>query len=480
MKRYWVFPVLVGAFLTLGPSWAGCAGLWASRSPAAGPPARLALEVQERLFQQGQAYFAAHRYDQAAQVFRRLVETYPQTPLRAETHWWLGQTYEAAGRWDAALAEYRILTGLAPGSAGTVETRRQEAERRIPELERRLREGRKPAGPVVGVLIPASLLPGTGELEAWVQTLVRSGITTLLLEIGTQDPAPRGVFFRTSLADTVRAAFEEVLPVAHRQGLQVFASLTPRRMPWVDSRLGWSDRTFDDTGGQLHPSPYLDLFHPGYQEYLMGLMSDLVKTGINGVLFRNDAPPGPRDGFTAFALRGFQRDFGKALAPSQLFPGAREAGSGAAYAPEFWRWAGWKARERVKILARLVRMMRQQAPELQVALEIHPESINDPVTALVQVGEDLLEAKRSGFELFLIGPPRSGPRPDRVPDGSGGLPLGERLRELVGEPKATWVSAPLPTRDVAHLGERLSLDVDRAAPAQGMGLIYLGSPSPVP
>lgn len=468
MKKGRSLPVLIWAGLAVHLSWlslAGCTSPQASRHPTVATttitipttavvPTGLVRAVQERLFQRGRTLFAAHRYGEAVKVFRHLIETHPRTPLLEETHWWLGQAYEGDGRWDEALAEYRILTRLAPITEGA---RWREAGSRIRELEQQFHRERRRMGPVVGVLIPASRLPEAAELASWIQSLQRGGITTLLLEIGT--------------------AFKEILPIAHREGLQVFASMAPRRMDLVAPRLEWYDRSLDDTGHRLRPSRYLDLFHPGLQEYLKGFMQDLAKSGIDGILFRNDAPLGPRDGFSSYALQGFQQDFGKPLVPSQLFVQTNGVASGSVYAPEFWRWAGWKSRERVKVLAGLARIMRQQAPGLQVALEIHSESLSDPVTALAQFSEDLLEAKRQGFGLFLIDPSRAASMPGRGADGLGGPLFTERVREMVGEPHAIWISMPLPTGDVARLGERLTLDVNHAVPVQGMGLIYLDNSS---
>ena len=57
------------------------------------------------------------------------------------------------------------------------------------------------------------------------------------------------------------------------------------------------------------------------------------------------------------------------------------------YPPEFWRWVGWKARERTKILERLGRAMRLHATNLQLALEVHQEAVTDPRAALVYYGK---------------------------------------------------------------------------------------------
>lgn len=485
-RRLYPVLLLLSGLLSALPLFSGCAGTPA-RTPARPGPS---LEVQSRLLQHARAAHGQSQYETAIRLLRRLIEMYPQSPFLLEARWWLARSHEQAGELDAALAQYRLVAQTA------LEPRATEARTRIAELDRILGTSTVGSAGLTAILIRAEHLPTLPIADAWLQGLTRAGVTTLVVEAGTRQPRPRaGVYFQTNLAVVVRDAFGPLVPVAHRNGLSVFAALTLRRMDWLDPQLGWADWVYDPTRAELQRSRDLDLFNPAFQEYLVALLTDLVRTGVDGVLFQADAPLGPTEGLSPFALRGFERDFGIKLEPARLYvrsdqneastvPGAAQAVEvpRAQYAPEFWRWAGWKAREVLKVVQRLTRAMRAQAPKLRFALELHPESVTGPVDALVQYGEDLLEAKRVRFDYFLVAsPPASGAVISGTPTGPGaGATLATQMVRLIGEKERVWISVPLPDGELAQLSDRLTPMLDRASLGSRIGLIYMGNRLPVP
>lgn len=338
---------------------------------------------------------------------------------------------------------------------------------------------------VTSLMVAPQDVPPVNELEPWIQTLMQDGITMVLLDIGTSAASNRmasndgqraiGIYFRSQWAETIRDIFGELVPLAHQQGLSVFAAVSPRRINWVDPTLAWLDRSYDPVHHQLRLSPYLDLFHPAFQEYLVGLLSNLADTGVDGILFRNDVSLGPYDGFSAFGVRGFEQDFHTRMEPAQLFTRAKSPGQGAASSDEtaqplpaeFWHWAGWKARERVKILERLSHAMRLRGNIRPVALEVHPETVTDPRAALVRYGEDLLEAKRR-FQYFLL---RSSSQAAASGDNGPQISMVlEQMKGLLGTPDRIWITIPVATDGVVGLGR--SSQADRAELGKDIGLIY--------
>ena len=334
-----------------------------------------------------------------------------------------------------------------------------------------------------GIYFSPSDVPSVEGLPVWTDSLARLGITVILLEMGTGNrsgesqeiPIQGHVYFPTRWAETARDLFGELAPVAHRSGLSIFAVVSLRRMNWVDPALGWMDRSYDGARMQFRFTPYLDIFHPAFQEYAVGLFTDLARTGIDGVLFRNDVPLGPADGFSSFALQVFERDFQTKADLSKLFPmpvsgltgTSREAQREPArhgYSPEFWRWTGWKAREMIKVTARLRRAMQSHTHALHVALEIHPEAVTDPVQALVQYGEDLLEAKRRGIDFFLV------QRSSRECPFS--IPFLEQAGSLIGGMERLWVPVAS-TGPVGQMAEWLTPAMDREQVDRRVGLIYM-------
>jgi hypothetical protein len=337
---------------------------------------------------------------------------------------------------------------------------------------------------VTALIVAPQDVPPVQELEQWIQRLMQGGITMVLLDIGTSTESNRiaaeddrrasGIYFTSQWARTIRDLFGELIPSAHRQGLSVVAAVSPRRINWVDRSLAWLDRSYDPVHRQLRLSPYMDLFHPAFQEYLVGLLTDLVDTGADGILFRNDVPVGPYDGFSVFAVQAFERDFQTRLEPARLFTPAKStgqsarSGEGAEPLPaEFWHWTGWKARERMKILGRLSRAMRLRGNTVHTALEVHREAVTDPRAALVRYGEDLLEAKRR-FQYFLLRP--SSPAATSGVNGSPTSIVLEQMKGLLGRADRIWTTIPIGTEGVGPRG--ISLEADRAELGTDIGLIY--------
>jgi tetratricopeptide repeat protein len=468
-----------------------------------GPHVRLMPgdEVQTLLIQQAQEHFAEGRYETSARILRRLVETYPQSPKQAEARWWLARSYEQSGFFKAALAEYRMLVSLPPGQPQQVNYG-PEANSRIVALEQRLGILATTAHGLVGLQVAPRSVPDAFAIDQWMQGLSQAGITMLVLDAGTKptgggDGLKAGAYFKTSWAATVRDVFGYAVPAAHHRGLAVFASVNLRQMNWLDRQLGWNDAMWDRATGRLVLSPSLDLFNPAYQEYLIGFLADLAATGIDGLLIRADAPSGPQEGFSYYGLRGFERDFAVKLDPASLvFP---ETAAISRVAPvrngqparegtqDYWRWLGWKARETLTVMDRLRHAVRQRAPVLQFALELHREAVSDPMTALLRYGEDLLEAKTVRFDFYVTadGPAPAPfvtvPPPNTVPAlvRPGGSFV-SRAVELLGEADDIWLAKPLPAGDPARPWMRVAPDADRAALASGLGLVYLESPLGVP
>lgn len=459
-------------------------------------------EVQALLIQQAQGHYAEGRYEESIRILRRVVESHPESPRQAEARWWLARSYEQAGHFKAALAEYRILAAMPPPSRPQQVNYGPEAKARIAAMEQRLGILANTSRGLVGLQLSPRVLPDAAAIDQWMQGLNQAGITMLVLDAGTKPGAgreglPAGAYFRTSWAAAVRDVFGYAVPAAHRRGIAVFAAVSLRQMNWLDHQLGWNDMAVDRSTGLTAVSSELDLFHPAYQEYLIGFLADLAGTGVDGLLFRAEAPSGPQEGFSPHALRGFERDYAVKLDPATIvFPDmaagrvapvrngqpARQEGT-----PEYWQWLGWKARESLTVMDRLRHAIRRRAPVLQFALELHREAVSDPVTALLQYGEDLLEAKAVRFDFYVtadgqapapyvtVPPPNTAPAVVR-PGGS----FVKRAVELVGEADDIWLSKSLPAGDPARPWARVAPAADRAALAPGLGLVYLESPLQVP
>src|SRR5207245_7775917 len=127
------------------------------------------------------------------------------------------------------------------------------------------------------------------------------------------------------------------------------------------------------------------------------LFTDLAATGIDGLLLLADPPSAANEGFSPHALRRYEREVGQALDPRMLWlrQGQDQTFT---YAPEFWRWAGWKQREQTKVLDGVMGAVRASYPALKVAVEVHPGTITNAQQALAYYAEALLDLRRCQYD----------------------------------------------------------------------------------
>jgi len=405
------------------------------------PPAKVPLpthEVVAGLLQNGKQAAAQGQYDRAIGLFRRLQTGYPNAPERPEATLLLAQVFETRGETVQALAEYRALAADFPQASQAM-----LARTKIPELERQLPVVRPPRGArTIGVHVEPDALAGLDDRE--LGRLRQSGTNTLFVGVVKNRPGP-GVYFKTDWAPVLQDRLSGLLDRAHRQGMQVWAALSVRRMDWVDPKQEWADWKFNAQTGRLERVETLDLLHPALRDYLVGLLTDLAGTGVDGMFLSADPPSEADEGFSTHALQKFEKDMGRPVDPSRLLSEQGRERS-LTYAPEFWRWLGWKQREQSRSVIGVIEAVRAAFPGLLVAVEVHSEAVTNPPAALALYAEDLLDLRRyrldyialpvtsaqgaltakaaetiSGERLLLLVDPRdkNGLKPAALPAGTG-------------------------------------------------------------
>jgi hypothetical protein len=375
----------------------------------------------------GREAISQGRLDRAITVFRRISDHYPYAPERPEATLLLAQSLEAHGDSALALVEYRRLTAEFPQMPQAL-----LARAKIPDIERQMRLPSASAAGPVGTYIPVSRISRLDEREFF---RLRQGDTdTVVLEVARQSVSrsgrrEAGVYFKTDWAPVIQDSLATIVSSAHQAQIQVWAALSIRRMDWIEPRLGWSDWRYDPASGELVLSDTVDLFHPAVWEYLLGLLMDLAATGIDGIFFMAEPSSGAVDGFSPFALRAYQRDMGQLIDPALLQLRPLPALN---FAPEFWRWIGWKQREQLKAVDGIVRALRHTYPKLNVAVEVHPESITNPRAAIAWYAEDFLDFRHSQADYVAV---------SLLPTQAGAVkPLMESMNEkrllVIGDPAA--------------------------------------------
>ena len=223
----------------------------------------------------------------------------------------------------------------------------------------------------------------------------------------------------------------------------------------------WHDRRYHTETGTFQTTKQFDLFHPAYQEFLVRFLARLYQGGVDGLVFLHDHPIGLFDGVTRIGVKQFEKQFGVGFDPSQVFhqgfdplagvkgpKGVSSVKDSKSHDSLFWRWAGWKARERLTILESLVDRLRSQYSSVQFGLELHPHGLTDPVGALVRYAEDSMDAAGRSFSFFFVRPEIDRHSTfteqaviDKLRRISTKAVL-DRLLPVVDDPRRIWVSMP--------------------------------------
>jgi len=249
----------------------------------------------------------------------------------------------------------------------------------------------------------------------------------------------------------------------HQYGLQAFVGFNLRCLGYVDprSKKQWVDGFYNPVSRKVQASQYFDIFHPQYQKFLAHQIMKLSDSGIDGVVFLAEAPIGYYDGLTPSSVELFNDTFHTRLNPQTLFengrhsrnsqtssPWSQHGNSSASEDSQFWRWAGWKARQRLTVLQGLMDRVREHNPEFSFGLELHPESIESPILALTQFSEDFFEANQKSFTFFLVTPQSS----RNMQSKSNSIDvenfidqtrtLVDRMTLVINNPSKIWISIP--------------------------------------
>jgi tetratricopeptide (TPR) repeat protein len=360
-----------------------------------------AHEITASILQAGRQAAAQGQFDRAINLFRRVQEGYPSAPERSEATLLLAQTLERNQEIASALTEYRRLVAEYPQSPQAV-----LAYVKIPNLERQLPVVRPPGVQLLGTYVGTEGLESLDERE--LNRLLQSGTNTVVVGVVRNRPYPStvggggvGVYFKTDWAPVIQDKLAAVVGAAHQQSLQVWAAVSVRRMDWVEPAMQWADWRYNTRTGGLEPAETLDLLHPALLDYLVGFFTDLAATGIDGILLLADPPSVANEGFSPFALQRYERDVGQALDPGRLLL-TKGRDQTLTYAPEFWRWVGWKQREHTKAVEGVMGAVRASYPALKVAVEVHPETITSPQKALASYAEDLLDLRRHRYDYIAV------------------------------------------------------------------------------
>jgi hypothetical protein len=444
-------PFTSGPSLMRGAALALSLALLCACSPRLAPSSSAPLEqihddpardAQLSLLREAHRAFVQERYPTAVLFFRRFVDSTPtpRAPQSAEARWWLGRSYEQMGEYRAAIVEYRVLaTGDAGGDSQT-QLYQQQALDRLDQLRRIPGGSPVTVARQVALGLPLSRLPPVSAWVAWLQALLKIGITTVLLD-------PAGADWGNDRSPESVQAF---VGAAHLAGLSVWGALDLHQGRGISLRPEWLSRSLVKKEAVLNshepagvPAMLPDPLHPDYQAAIEERATMLLRAGCDGILLRARDTQGYAQDFSDGSFQRFASAFGLTLTPQQLFGGSVDA-EAMVYDREatYWRWVGWKARSYATVAARIRKLIRDANPAGRLLIEVHGSTVSGPLIGLEQYGEDLNDLfQRSGGELAV-----------RTEDSKSPALL-EQVAQQVGSADRLWLVRPVTVPDTIPLLE---------------------------
>ncbi len=444
-------------------------GCFRSSGPDLGVGA-LRDQTEKRSLDQAERAFVRADYSTAVLLLKRFLRTHPQSSRSPEARWWLARAYQKTGNLSSALEHFRFLA-----NTRTWNLFQTDARSRVTQLEERLGESMA-IGSLKGILVSLGSIQTPGDVALLLPANRETEGSMILVDLPCSvDGNPQDNRYRLSF-DAMRSAVQHM----HARGAAVYLGVTLRCLGYFarESKLeNWKDWIYDPQSETVRHSSYYSLHFWGYQVFLVDWLAQIHDLPLRGLVFRNEVPVGMYEGFSPLAVQLFTREFGVDFDPVRMFNddravAATDAHPGVQLPAVFWKWAGWKARERLRIVQRLVQTLRVRLPHLEFGVTLQSPSVTDPVQGLIHFAEDWVDVARGPFDRFLITieePESTVVRP--ASQGSSTVFLEShdevipvvKLVQYLGKPEKIWAILP---------GQAVQARTQSAILPKGVGGIY--------
>jgi hypothetical protein len=316
--------------------------------------------------------------------------------------------------------------------------------------------------------------------------MAAAGISMVVVEIGTAAPVKAGggtagVYFPSTRAALAEDLLMPLVAAAHQRGLSLFGTISLEHMGWVGTQAEWGTLLADPSTMRSQLSSTYDLGNASFQSYVTGLVTDLAKTGVDGLVVKARKEPSFGYEYSPALLGSFQASFGlpsvgeelfQPAAPSELAdaPNSRLRDS---RSPLFWRWVGWKARLCSSVLQQVRDAVLRERAAFRLAVEVHPATLADPLEGLLGYGEDVDEARARGFDVVVL-PLARGPGEQFDPEKELGT-LTQRLMTHQATTSRLWVKTIVPPAAGPDQLTQLKSRIEAIALPEGLHVLFVSS-----
>ncbi len=481
------------------------AGCFKAPSPEVGLM-ELRAQAEERLLEDAKLAFVRSDYPEAVLLLNRFVKTHRHSKWVSEAQWWLARSYEQSGNLRLALGRFQRLA-----QSSTPHPYRHEARLRAQALIETLGIEALPST-TQGVAVRLHDIQDEAKISSLLSHIRSSGGGVLLINLGCPVPSQSvqsaGVIeeyptTRSEWGSQYARGLGPLIDDAYHMGQTVYlgVALPCLGLLAMESEAAtseWHDWSFDPQLQQVRVSPYFSLFSSEYQTALLDMLSKLSQFKIAGMVFQEDVPLGPYDGLSPMAMKKFTDAFDVQLHPATLFLSGNPVRTSQrspreiqkilmeTYPDVFWKWAGWKSRERLRVLRELMQSVREQFPHLQFGVEIHQESLHAPVYALANFSEDWVEMAHAPFDFFVTrvadtfnaGMFSNLPNESQLTLRSFEYDLIQQMVNFLGDAQKVWLNIAEQEPRTGYGSVLPGHEVENGSWPEGVGEIYDFSPIP--
>lgn len=404
-------------------------------------------QTEKHSLRQAKLSFLQADYLTAVSLLDRFLRMHPQSPHSLEARWWLARAYQKAGNLILAMEHFGFLA-----NTRTWNLYQTDAMFRVAQLEDRPGKSLSRES-IRGILVSLGSTPD--DVDAMLSTSAGIQESMVLVDVPCRvsgNPQANGQQLSFD-------AIQSVVQHLHARGAAVYLGVTPRCLGHVARQRGlenWTDWAYDPQSGTLRQSPYYSLHFGGYQTFLVDWLTQLRDLPLTGLVIRNAVPVGLYEGFNPLAVRLFVREFGVTFDPVRMFNDERavhasDSNTSVHLPAVFWKWAGWKARERLRSIRGLVQALRARLPHLEFGMSLHSQSITNPVRGLIFFAEDWIDVTREPFDRYVITMKEpesklahhtSQDSPTGFLGRNDGMAAVVRMAEHLGKPEKVWTILP--------------------------------------
>lgn len=406
-------------------------------------------------------------YSDAIRLLNRFLHNHPQSSRVPEARWWLARSYQESGHLSSAAEHFRLLV-----HARTPNQYQAEARSRLSQIEDVVR-GTTKSHSIKGILVSLESMRTSVDVALMNAANREINGSMMLLNV------PCGVE-GNGLHETPPFSFESLTTMIQdmkARGTAVYLGVTLRCLGrFVEDQSGmaefWKDWEYVPQSGTIRRSRYFSLHAQGYREFLVEWLSQFRNLPLRGLVLRHEVPVGVYEGMNPVALQSFQQAFNVDFDPVRVFSERRSVPTTVSYAvlPDvFWKWAGWKARERLRLFRNVVETLRDRLPHFQFGIEVQLQSVADPVHGLVHFAEDWIDVTQGSFDVFVTVLKGSRASATHAADQGSSTPgsegrdvsLIERMARYLGRPEKIWTILPAPSLRSLRQSHKLPKGVGR-------------------